>query len=286
MHMHPLAKRIALLVALFSFIIGLFLLGSNLRIIPTPTVGTVLNLWPLLLVLAGIMLVIDSTKKRVVADGAGVVSTEHLLPLDERPSEISLKIQFSYGRLVVTRGEGAPRLVTETTGPSAAPGLKHQTMGEREEVTIALNQPLFPDRLKMKNTWRLELPPGIPLRFSLQLHEADLHMDLRSLLTESIELRTESGSQELLLGRPRQSLSGFIYAAGSSLSVVLPAHVFSWVRLLNPFCRVDYPQGDLEKRLDGSLITPSAADARGSVEIEVDGPLRNLVLDIEDTAET
>jgi len=134
----------------------------------------------------------------------------------------------------------------------------------------------------LTNTWRLELPEGIPLRLSLQLHGADLRMDMRQLNVESIELRTESGSQEILLGKPHHKISGAIYASGSNVSVVLPAHVFSWVRLLNPFCRVDYPQGDLEKRQDGSLITPSAPDTHGSVEIDVDGPIRNLVLDIED----
>ena len=69
------------------------------------------------------------------------------------------------------------------------------------------------------------------------------------------------------------------------MSLVLPARVFAQVRLLNPFCRVDFPQGDLEKREDGSLITPRTADSRGRVEIDVDGPIRNLVLDIGETEE-
>ena len=58
---------------------------------------------------------------------------------------------------------------------------------------------------------------------------------------------------------------------------------FCIVRLLNPFCRLDYPQGDMEKREDGSLVTPRAAPGAGSVEIEVDGPIRDLVLDIEES---
>ena len=82
--------------------------------------------------------------------------------------------------------------------------------------------------------------------------------------------------------RPKKNSTGQIYSSGSDLSVVLPARVFAWVRLLNPFCRVDYPQGDLEKREDGSLVTPTAGDAQGTVEIAVDGPIHNLVLDVED----
>jgi hypothetical protein len=48
---------------------------------------------------------------------------------------------------------------------------------------------------------------------------------------------------------------------------------------------VDYPQGDLEKKEDGSLVTARAADTHGSVDVEVDGPLRALYLDIDDTSE-
>jgi len=65
--MHPLTKRIALLVSMFSLVIGLFLLGYNLHFISEETKSTALNLWPILLVIAGIMLVFDSTKKRVSA---------------------------------------------------------------------------------------------------------------------------------------------------------------------------------------------------------------------------
>jgi hypothetical protein len=280
--MHPLVKRIALLVSLFSLVIGLFLLGANLAIIPGGTVSIILNLWPLLLILIGFILVMDSTKKNISANTSETTTTRHLLPFNEGSKELLIRAQFSYGRLLVTRAGGVPQLTAETVGTDIAPMIKNEVVGERSEMTISMSQPLFPAHFMMTNTWRLELPAGIPLRLSLQLHGADLRMDMRQLDVESIELRTESGSQEILLGKPHHKISGAIYSSGSSISVVLPAHVFSWVRLLNPFCRVDYPQGDLEKRQDGSLITPSTPDTHGSVEIDVDGPIRNLVLDIED----
>jgi hypothetical protein len=67
---------------------------------------------------------------------------------------------------------------------------------------------------------------------------------------------------------------------------VLPPKAFTHVQLLNPFCRVDYPQGDLEKREDGSLVSTSDADTQGSVEVSIDGPIRNLVLDIDEAPQT
>jgi hypothetical protein len=197
-------------------------------------------------------------------------------------AEMAFRVHFSYGKLVVGRAAGASCLVTEQVGSGASPVITQQILGDRIEISIAISQPIFPAHFQLRNTWRLDLPRAVALRLGLQLHEADLRMDLRGLEVESLDLRTDSGAQEVLLGRPRTKLSGQIYSSGSDLSLVLPSRVFAWVRLLNPFCRVDYPQGDLEKREDGSLVTPTAGDAQGTVEIAVDGPIHNLVLDVED----
>jgi hypothetical protein len=284
--MHPLAKRIALLVSLFSLVVGLFLLGYNMRIISQGTMTIVLNFWPLLLIAAGFVLLFDSTKKRMFAHATGITTSNFPLPLDAGSSELSCRVQFSYGRLVAEKALGEARLVTEQPGPAAAPAITREVMGDRSAISIAVSQPLFPSQSMNSNTWRLELPAKLPLRLTLALHEAELRMDLRDLDVESLDLRLESGRQEVLLGRPSRKLTGLIYSSGSDVSLILPARVFAWVRLLNPFCRVDYPQGDLEKREDGSLITPQRPDSHGSIEIDVDGPIRALVLDFEDAPET
>jgi len=281
--MHPLARRIALLFSGFSLIIGLFLLAYNLELISASAVNTALNLWPLLLVLAGFMLIADSTKKRVTAHPSRMSTNEYALPFEAGSTELAMRVQFSYGKLVAEPAAAAPRLVTEAFEPRPAPVIRHEIVGDRSDISITVSQPLFPSHVKTANTWRLQLPLAVPLHLSMQLHEADMRLDLRRLTVESIDLRTDSGTQEVLLGLPRTKLNGQIYCSGSNLSLVLPARVFAHVRLLNPFCRVDFPQGDFEKREDGSLITPRTADSRGSVEIDVDGPIRNLVLDIEDT---
>jgi hypothetical protein len=280
--MHPLARRIALLLSAFCLVIGLFLLAYNVQLIPAGTVTTALNLWPLLLVAAGFMLLGNSARKRVTALGSTMSTREYSLPMAGGTAELALSVQFSYGRLLTEAAEGEPKLVTETPVGQPAPVMRHEMVGERSEVSVSVNQPLFPSHVKAATVWRLLLPRHVPLRLSLQLHEADLRLDLRNLLVESIELRSEAGSQEVLVGKPRNKITGQIYSSGSSLSLVLPARVFAIVRRLNPFCRVDYPQGDMEKREDGSLVTPRVSAGSGSVEIDVDGPIRDLVLDIED----
>jgi hypothetical protein len=281
--MPVLARRIALLFSGFLLVIGLFLLAYNLELIPESDVTTALNLWPLLLVLAGFMLVGDSTRKRVSAQASRRSTQEYALPFESGFTELGMRVQFSYGKLFAEPAATTPRLVVESFDSRPAPTIRQDVVGDRSDVSIGVSQPLFPSHVEMGSTWRLQLPRAVPLRLSFQLHEADMRLDLRRLTVESIDLRTDSGTQEVLLGPPRAKLNGQIYCSGSNLSLVLPPNVFAMVRLLNPFCRVDFPQGDLERREDGSLITPRTADSRGKVEIDVDGPIRALVLDIGET---
>jgi hypothetical protein len=284
--MPPLAKRIVLLASLFSLVIGLFLLGNNLGLISQEAKTTALNLWPVLLVIAGFMLLADSTRKRSYVRAARMQMLQFPISLAPTSTELSCRVQFSYGRLEVRKALAGPRLLTEQVGPSAEPVISEEVIGARSELAITISQPLFPSHFQLSNTWHLELPSAMPLRLSLQVHEAALSLDLRDLDVESLELRMNAGFQRIQLGRPAKKLTGQIYASGSDLSLILPTRVFAWVRLLNPFCRVDYPQGDFVKREDGSLITPASAEAKGSVEIDIDGPIRALVLDIEDSPET
>jgi hypothetical protein len=281
--MPVLARRIALLFSAFLLVIGLFLLAYNLELISSSAVTTALNLWPLLLVMAGFMLVGDSTRKRVSAQASLRSRQEYALPFESGSTELGMRVQFSYGKLLAEPAASVPRLVVESSDNRPAPTIRQDFVGDRSDVSIAVSQPLFPSHVKMGSTWRLQLPLAVPLRLSLQLHEADMRLDLRRLTVESIDLRADSGTQEVLFGPPRTKLNGQIYCSGSTLSLVLPPNVFAMVRLLNPFCRVDFPQGDLERREDGSLVTPRTADSRGKVEIDVDGPIRTLVLDIGET---
>jgi len=284
--MHPLAKRISLLVSVFSLVLGLFLLGYNLRVISDTAKSIALSLWPVLMVLAGIMLVMDSVKKRRFTRVSSTTTRKFPIHIEKASRELSCRVQFSYGRLVLGPAPGEPLLVTEHAGPAIPPQISQETVGGLAEISIAMSQPLFPPHFQQKNAWRLELSRSLPIALSLQLHAADLHMDLRQLDVESLDLSTDSGTQEILFGAPRKKLTGQVYCASGDLSLILCPGVFTWVRLLNPFCRVEYPQGDFEKREDGSLVTPSVADSQGSVELTVDGPIRRLALDIQDGQET
>ena len=92
--MHPLAKRIALLSSAFCLVIGLFLLAFNLQFISAGAMNTALNLWPLLLVIAGVMLVVDSAKKGVSAQASQVTTQEFALPIWETARSFPCACRF------------------------------------------------------------------------------------------------------------------------------------------------------------------------------------------------
>jgi hypothetical protein len=280
--MHPLARKIGLLVSLFCLVLGLFLLGYNLRFIPQGATSVVLNLWPVLLVGAGIVLVVDTAAKRRSTRSAGVEARVHPLPVPPGARELACGVQFSYGRLSVEAAQGEPTLRAEYEGPAHLPAISAETIGAAATISVAMSQPMFPSHFQLRNTWRLSLPPRLPLRLSLDLHEAGLFLDMRGLSVDSLDIKADAGQQEIYFSRPPHKLSARLYSSSSDLTIVLPARTHARVRLLNPFCRVDYPQGDLEKRDDGSLVSTGADVAAGSIDVAIDGPIKNLVLDVED----
>ena len=281
--MHPLARKIVLLVSLFCLVIGLFLLGYNLHVITEGATAVALNLWPVLLVGAGILLVVDSAKKRRFTRSADIEARDHDLPIPETARELGCRVQFSYGRLFLGAAPGEARLRTEQVAATAGPAISSETIGGTASVSLLMNQPFFPAHFQLHNTWRLSLPPSLPLRLVLDLHEASLFLDLRELRVDSLEMKADTGQQEIYFCKPQHTLSARLYSSSSDLTVIFPSRTFVHVRLLNPFCRVDYPQGDLEKREDGSLVSSAAPQSAGSIDIDIDGPIKNLVLDVEES---
>jgi hypothetical protein len=275
-------KRIALLVSLFCLVLGLFLLGYNLKLISDQAKWITLQLWPLVIISTGILLVADSLAKRRFTRSSMIEAKEFILPHAPEAQEILCRVHFSYGMMKLDASENGPILLSEQIGSMGEPTILEELRGGTSVLTVTMTQPMFPSYFQLLNTWHLRLPPSVPTRLELHLHEANLQMDLRRLSVENIDIRSGSGKQEILIGRLQKKLSAQIYSSSTELSIVLPSRTYAQVLLLNPFCRVDYPQGDFERREDGSLVSAAAGDSPGAFEVSIDGPIKNLVLDIED----
>jgi hypothetical protein len=280
--MQRLTRRFVLLVSLACVVLGLFLLGANLGIVPAAVGAVVLDLWPLVLVAGGGMLLADSIAKRRLARSSLPVARDHALALGPDARELACRVQFSYGRLKIDAADGPPGLHCEHVGPAPEPLIEQSTRGGVASLSLSLQQPLFPSAFQLSNTWHLALPSHLPLALDLHAHEAVLQLDLRSLAVERLELRADSGAQEILLGRPRRHLAARVTSSSADLLIVVPAGARVDVTLLNPFCRVDYPQGDFERRDDGSLVAGRAEADAGRIELTLDGALRSIVLDVDE----
>jgi hypothetical protein len=280
--MHPLTRRIALLASAFALVLGLFLLGSNIGLIPTGVREVAVGLWPLILIVAGILLVVDSLRKRRAARGA--LSGPRTFPLLVPPEAGGLlcRVSFSYGGLRIAAAQGAAALVSEQPGSSGEPAIQRETRGDVAVLGLALSKTFFPSAFQLHNRWNLGLPMGLPVALELALHETDLTLDLRLLRVESLDVRADSGEQKILVGSLQKKLAGQIYCSAGKLAITLPSLAYVRVIMANPFCRIDYPQGDFERREDGSFVSVSPGDPQKSVEIAIDGPIKTLVLDVED----
>jgi hypothetical protein len=281
--MHPLSKRIAFLVSAFCLILGLFLLGSNLLLIPQKGREVAVALWPVLLVLAGILLVTDSYRKRRFTRSTLSQSRSFPLNVPGEAGALLCRLGFSYGTVSVGAAANAPALVVKQFGSSGDPSIQRETRGATAVFSLDMAKPLFPTSFQLLNSWELSLPRDLPLSLELNLHEADLLLDLRALNVESMDIRADSREQKILIGALQRKLVGQIFSSATSLSLTLPSGIYIRVMLLNPFCRIDYPQGDFEKREDGSFESLASLERQRSVEITIDGPIKNLVLDVEES---
>ncbi len=281
--MHPLTRRIALLASAFSLVLGLFLLGSNLMVIPVRAREVAVGLWPLILVIAGILLVVDSFRKRRYTRSAFSQSRSFPLPVSTGGGDLLCRVGFSYGTLRVGAALEAPSLVVHQLGSAGDPTIQRETRGATTVLVLAMSKPLFPSSFQLHNTWQLGLPQGLPTILELTLHEADLVLDLRRLTVESLDVRADSGEQTLQIGAAQKKLDGRIYSSATTLAITLPSRSYTRLIMLNPFCKIDYPQGDFERREDGSFVSMSQEAGPRSVELSVDGPIKNLVLDVDET---
>lgn len=282
--MQRLTRRILLLVSLACVVLGLFLLGANLGFIPGVVTEFVVNLWPLVLLAGGGILLFDSLAKRRLARASVPVAHRHDLSIGADARELACRVQFSYGRLRIDAADGTPHLRCEHRGPAPEPVLEQSARGGQATLALSLPQPLFPAAFQLANTWHLALPATLPLSLDLHLHEAVLALDLRALVVDRLDLRADSGAQEIRLGSRQRHLAARIVSSSADLAIVVPACARVEVALLNPFCRIDFPQGDFERRGDGLLVSSRPDPECGRIEIALDGALRSIVLDVDDGA--
>jgi hypothetical protein len=281
--MPHLVRWIVLCISVFCAVLGVFLLGSNLELIPLQAAAAMFNLWPVLLISVGILLFVDSVRKRKFTRTSGITRKSVPIDGDADAHEVLYRVDFASGRLQVEARENTV-LQCERIGPMPDPVIVRENRGPVRVVSLSLDRPVFSSFDQIQNAWVLGIARRTPVQFEIRLHEAHLLMDLRRLPVDRIDLRADTGTHEIVLGAECSRLKGRIYSSSDRLSITLPAGIYARVNLVNPFCSVEWPQGDLERSEDGSFFSPAAPVPEGeSMEINVDGPIKRLVLDVAET---
>jgi hypothetical protein len=282
--MKAVTKKIVLLVSISSVIIGCILIVYQTGIIPEGFgrfLSTLINFWPVTLVIAGIIFLRDSFLRQRYLQRHAAVEKTLAIPIHSDPREINLDISFSYGNLKIDAGDDdTTHLHYESFGPMPDPVVESGAIGHTAIVKLHKPKPYFSPHFRVRNTWNLRLPRNIHHNLTLAIHESDLLLDVRHLLLGKLALKTDTGRHRLFFPASPEKVEGEIYSSSDRLELNIPDASFLRLNLLNPFCHVDFPQGDFEKTENGLIISMPEKSDYGLIELTVDGPLKQLVIDI------
>jgi hypothetical protein len=277
-----ITKKIFFIISGFLILLGIILFIHNIGIIPQSLSNFVINLWPLILIICGVLVLIDTLKKREFSRKHSIKEKLLALPQSEKAVDQKMKISFSYGKFtLLSSNREQQELLYDETGPVNPPKIDKQIVGKTLFLKILKTQPLFPAYFQLRNNWYMRLLKDVPLQLDLKLHEADLLLDLRELTIENLNIKAGYGVHNIFFGKTNERIRGSIYSSSTLLSINIPHNVFLQLKLFNPFCHMEYPQGDFRKRDDGSIISSAKQEYVGTIELTIDGPLRQISIDIE-----
>ncbi|MBN1524203.1 MAG: hypothetical protein JW904_06975 [Spirochaetales bacterium] len=282
--MNSVTRKLIFLLSFTFILIGVVLIVFQLNFIPnsvTSVFSFAVKLWPIVLILAGIMFLRDSFSRRYYLNRYELKEKSIDIPLPKSIQEIRFEIEFSFGNFTLARSKTAKNLlVYDQYGPMPEPIIDIQELGLSSIIKMNKSKPYLSPHFRIQNSWSLSLAGSIPCRFDISIIEADIALDFNGLELENLELHATNGVHRINFGSQKKKINAIIYSASSQLLLTVPVKSFVRVNLKNPFCMLEYPQGDFMKNEDGTFISTKVKNSYGLIEISIDGPIKNLVLDI------
>jgi len=281
--MQIITRNIIAVISISFILVGSVILLYYFNLIPYDWQEFAIDLWPVSLIIAGLIFVRDSVIKSKYLKRYEIKKKSLNLAYIEGTQDRVYNVFFSYGQLNVRATDNTiPQLVYEQLGPMPEPEVDHQIIGNSSILKIKKLKPYFSPHFQIKNKWFFELIKEIPQQLYINLHDADLNADLRNLTIERFSLKANAGMHVIIFGKNKKKFLGQIYSSSSLLSLIIPTSTFLCLKLLNPFCKVDYPQGDFKKKEGGTIISSSSKKDYGLIELTVDGALKQLTIDIQE----
>jgi hypothetical protein len=283
--MQVIVRNIVIVISISFVMVGGVLLLYYLNLIPLDWQEFAVNLWPVSLIVVGLIFVRDSIIKNKYLKRYEIKKKSLSLTPSKSGQASVFDVFFSYGRLNIRdTAQNTPQLVYEQLGPMPEPEVTHQVIGKNSIIRIKKRKPYFSTHFQIKTKWILELMAAAPQQLNIHLHDADLLADLRRLVIERFTLKADSGVHTIYFGKTAKNTLAQVYSSSSLLSIIIPSETFLILRLLNPFCKVEYPQGDFIKKDDGTIISDLFGKNYDVIEVTVDGALKQLTIDIQEPA--
>jgi hypothetical protein len=281
--------------------LGIVFLLNNLGVLGWSIWETLLRLWPVLLVAAGLDLILGRRSIwgsllalvltfAVIAgalwlSGAGVGSAqaprsqEIAQPLGE-VDQAELTIDPGVGRLYVEAASDSPNLVEGTVGLVRREELAQEStvQGQRARFTLRTERASFGPFTAGwvgQRLWDLQLSPRVPLRLKANLGLGEMELDLSELTLEDVDAELGLGQTVVTLpaeGRFEARIEG---AIGQTV-VVIPEGLAARVRLDTGITARQLP--DDYRCADDICTSPHYDTADDRVDLEVSQAIGNLVI--------
>lgn len=281
--------------------LGIVFLLNNLGILSWTIWETLLRLWPVLLVAAGLDLILGrrSIWGSLLAialtfavlggalwlSGTGVGSAqaprseEIAQPLGEA-DQAELTIDPAVGRLAIEAASDSPNLVEGTVDLARREelALDFAVQGQRATFTLRTERASFgpfTTGWAGQRLWDLQLSPRVPLRLKANLGLGEMDLDLSELTLEGLD--AELGLGQTIVTLPKQGrFEARIEGAIGQTVVVIPEGLAVRMRLDTGITGRQLP--DDYRCVDDVCTSPDYETADHRVDLEVSQAIGNLVI--------
>jgi hypothetical protein len=246
---------------LLLILFGMLLLLDNLGLLPGSAFSYI---WPLLLILLGASLLLSRGRQAEVVEDATTL---------EGARSARLNLKHGAGELSVHGGAPADLLYRGGFAGGVDKQLSRQ--GDQVNVTLAARPPdWFRWPWPMFSTgglnWDVGMNETVPLALTVESGASSSRLDLTALRVTELELHTGASSTVIALparaGRTRAKLS----SGAAAVDVTVPTGVAARIRGGIGVGSLDVDQRRFPRR-DGAYESPDFMTAENSVELDVEG---------------
>jgi hypothetical protein len=281
--------------------LGIVFLLNNLGILSWSIWETLLRLWPVLLVAAGLDLILGrrsiwgslialaltfavlGAALWVSGTRAGSAQAPHSEEIAQPLGEVNqaqLTIDPGVGRLRIEAASDSPNLVEGTVGLARGEQLAQDfaVQGQRATFTLRTEQTSFgpfTTGWAGQRLWDLQVSPKVPLRLGADLGLGEMDLDLSELMVEELDVALGLGQTSVTLPEEGRFVARIEGAIGQTI-VVIPEGLAARMRLDTGITGRQVP--DDYRCADDVCTSPEYETADHRVDLDLSQAIGSLVI--------